>query len=229
VPSTTAMRHYAAGLSAQTPHGLPPILWDGFCTCSLPPCDPTSTHIPRRVPLLGACKHARRHGSSGTRARRPAGRLYPPPKVPIDRRAKYPNCKGRDWQVHEVPVPGKPQMIRSTEVVGCPARSSRAATTRHHFRRRACVRVSPPGCREPFGLLPTTQWSPGDCPTLRPAGAAHQAAAALARSTAAATSSAPAIGTRATSSPVAGVGGDQQTVLDDGQTRSVRCGHDPLP
>ena len=44
---------------------------------------------------------------------------------------------GDTWQVRVVPVSGKPQMIRGTEVVGCPAQSGRAATTRHHFRRRA--------------------------------------------------------------------------------------------
>jgi hypothetical protein len=62
MPSTTATRRCGARLSAQTPPDLPPISRDGFWTYSLPPCDPTSTDMPRRVPLLGACKHAR-HGS----------------------------------------------------------------------------------------------------------------------------------------------------------------------
>src|SRR4029453_3682367 len=52
----------AAGLSAQTPHASPPNSRDGFWTCSLPPYDPTSTDMSRRVPVLGACKHVR-HGS----------------------------------------------------------------------------------------------------------------------------------------------------------------------
>jgi hypothetical protein len=34
-------------------------------------------------------------------------------------------------------VSGKPQTIRGTEVVGCPAQSGRVATTRHRFSRRA--------------------------------------------------------------------------------------------
>src|SRR4030095_9372732 len=50
MPSSTAMRRCAAGLSPRTPYGLPPILRDGFWTCRPPPGDPTSTDIPPRGP-----------------------------------------------------------------------------------------------------------------------------------------------------------------------------------
>jgi hypothetical protein len=62
------MRRCAEGLSAQTPHGLPPNLRDGLWTYSLPPCDPTLL-MSRRVPLLGACKHVCHGSLLGTRAR----------------------------------------------------------------------------------------------------------------------------------------------------------------
>jgi hypothetical protein len=101
VPSTTAMRRCAEGLSAQTPHGLPPTLRDGLWTYSLPPCDPTSTDVATGSPPRGL---------QTTFATDPfwytseVDLLYPPPKVPIVRRAKCPSSKGRDWEVHEVPV-----------------------------------------------------------------------------------------------------------------------------
>jgi hypothetical protein len=40
------------------------------------------------------------------------------------------------------------------------AQTASVAATRRHFRRRARVRVSPPGCREPFGSWPRSGWSP---------------------------------------------------------------------
>jgi hypothetical protein len=91
VPSTTAMRRCAEGLSAQTPHGLPPTLRDGLWTYSLPPCDPISTDVATGSPPRGL---------QTTFATDPfwytseVDLLYPPPKVPIVCRAKCPKLQG---------------------------------------------------------------------------------------------------------------------------------------
>src|SRR5512132_3560158 len=62
------MRRCAEGLSAQTPHGLPPNLRDGLWTYSIPPCDPTSTDVATGSPPRGLQTRLPRN-PSGTRAR----------------------------------------------------------------------------------------------------------------------------------------------------------------
>ena len=52
---------------------------------------------------------------------------------------------------------------------------------------RSGVRVSPPGCREPFGLLPTRRWSPRTGLPLRPSRAPSPTGGAIAARTGRAT------------------------------------------
>jgi hypothetical protein len=81
----------------------------------------------RRVYLVDV-DHHRDPGLSHHEARELAQRLLcaAPPTV---RGLKCPNCKGRDWHEVDIPVAGKPMMVRGQEVVSRP----------HHRIERRCA------------------------------------------------------------------------------------------